>query len=82
MQNNVNPKMHPCNHKSPCYDASMINPMDTKSLRPAREKARLTRAQLAEAAGVKESTIWRIENGKVDPVSAAWRKIIKALGGK
>ncbi len=57
----------------------MINPMDTKSLRPAREKARLTRAQLAEAAGVNETTIWRIETGKVDPVSGPWRKIVAAM---
>lgn len=58
----------------------MIDPLDPRTLRPAREAARLTRAELAVAAQVNETTILRIEKGFVDPrLDGTWAPIVRAL---
>lgn len=58
----------------------MIDPLDPKTLKPAREKAKLSRALLAEKAGVNETTVMRIENGDVDPrLDGTWAPIVRAL---
>lgn len=58
----------------------MIDPLDPKSLKPAREAAGLSRADLAEAARVNETTIMRIEKGDVDPrLDGTWAPIVRAL---
>lgn len=58
----------------------MIDPLNTRSLRKAREKAGLTRAELAALASVNETTILRIERGEVDPrLDGTWAPIVKAV---
>lgn len=58
----------------------MLDLMDPKTLQAARDAAGLSRAELASRAGVNEATIWRIENGKLDPkVTATWSRIVTAL---
>lgn len=60
----------------------MIDPLDPKTLKPAREAAKLTRGKLAELAGVNETTILRIESGGVDPrLDGTWAPIVRALQG-
>ena len=44
-----------------------------------RERRRLTQGELAKAAGVSQSTIAHIENGKKDPSLASLKKIASAL---
>jgi transcriptional regulator with XRE-family HTH domain len=51
------------------------------AIRSARSRAGLTRAQLAEKAGIPRLTIWRIETGMTpDPRSDTLRRIATALG--
>lgn len=65
------------------YTAHMIDPLDPSTLKPAREAAHLTRAELAEKAGVHETTILRIESGGVDPrVDGTWAPIVRALAAQ
>ncbi len=45
-----------------------------------RERRNLTQADLAKAAGVSQSTIAHIENGKKDPSLSTLKKIAEALG--
>lgn len=60
----------------------MIDPLDPKSLKPAREGVNLSRADLAKLAGVNETTILRIENGDVDPrLDGTWAPIVRAING-
>ena len=64
----------------------MIDPLDLNSLKPAREAAGLSRAELADLAGVDETTVLRIERGLdnkgVDPrLHSTWAPIVKALQG-
>lgn len=61
----------------------MIDPLDPSSLKKAREDAKLTRAELAALSHVHETTILRIENGKVDPrLDGTWVPLVRALSGK
>lgn len=58
----------------------MIDPLDPKTLKPAREGANISRARLAALAGVNETTILRIENGDVDPrLDGTWAPIVRVL---
>lgn len=58
----------------------MIDPLRPQSLGPARVKLSLTRAQLSGRTGIHETTIMRIESGKVDPrVGGTWSKLVQAL---
>lgn len=58
----------------------MIDPLDPKTLEPARKDAKLSRADLAKMADVNETTILRIESGKVDPrIDGTWAPIVRAL---
>lgn len=67
--------LHICIYRSP-----MIDPLDPRTLRPARQVANLSRAKLAELAGVNETTIMRIEKGNVDPrLDGTWAPIVRAL---
>lgn len=57
-----------------------IDPLNPKSLKPAREGANLSRAKLAELAGVNETTVMRIENSEVDPrLDGTWVPIVRVL---
>lgn len=49
-------------------------------IRKARKEAKLTQPQLAEASGVPQSYISRVENGKLSPSHVAVEKLAKALG--
>lgn len=58
----------------------MIDPLDIRTLLPAREAVGLSRAELAERAGVNETTILRIENGKTDPrTDGTWAKLVREV---
>lgn len=58
----------------------MLDPLDPKTLKKAREGAGLTRAKLAELSKVDESTVFRLEMGATDPrLSATWAPIVRAL---
>ncbi|WP_374412697.1 helix-turn-helix domain-containing protein [Novosphingobium colocasiae] len=60
----------------------MLDPLDPSTLRSAREEANLSRAQLATASGVHETTIMRIEKGEVDPkLDGTWAPLARALMG-
>lgn len=48
-------------------------------LKAQRARLGLTQAQLAEAAGVSQSLIARIEGGKVDPSYSTLRAVVEAL---
>lgn len=62
---------------------SMIDPLDPRSLQAARQAAKLSRAELAEAAKVSETTILRIEKGEVDPqLNGTWAPIVRALAAR
>ncbi len=62
--------------------ASMIDPLDPKTLRKAREDANLSRAELASRSNVNTTTIMRIENGDVDPrLDGTWAPIVRVLQG-
>lgn len=62
------------------YRKIMIDPLNPRTLQTAREAAKLTRAQLAEAAKVNETTILRIERGEVDPrLDGTWAPIVRTL---
>jgi transcriptional regulator with XRE-family HTH domain len=48
-----------------------------KTLREARD---MTRAQLAELAGISREYVWHLEAGVSDPTVGTLQKIAKALG--
>ena len=52
------------------------------TLKRAREKRRLTFAQLAEKSGVHKATVARIERGEVEPMHATVNALEDALGLK
>ncbi len=49
-------------------------------LRWARRRAGMTQRQLAERAGVPQSTIGRIESGATDPRLSTLRQLLRACG--
>lgn len=58
----------------------MLDPLDPRTLKPARDAAGLSRADLATLAKVSETTIMRIEKGEVDPrLDGTWAPIARAL---
>lgn len=59
---------------------AMIDPLDPSTLERARKAAKLSRADLAAAVGVHQTTILRIENGGVDPrVDGTWAPLVRYL---
>jgi DNA-binding XRE family transcriptional regulator len=48
-------------------------------LRDARQRAALSQADLAHAAGVARSTVVRLEQGEPDPLPSTVRKLAQAL---
>jgi predicted transcriptional regulator len=62
------------------YAAHMIDPLDPRTLEPARKAAGLSRSELARRADVNETTILRIEKGDVDPrLDGTWAPLVRAL---
>jgi predicted transcriptional regulator len=58
----------------------MLDPLNPRTLEPARKAAGLSRADLASMAQVSETTILRIEKGEVDPrLDGTWAPIARAL---
>lgn len=58
----------------------MIDPLNPSTLKEARENAGLSRGELAELSEVHETTIGRIENGKVDPrLRDTWAPLVRAI---
>ena len=51
-----------------------------RTLRHARRRARLTQRQLAEAAGVPQSTVARIEAGTTMPRVDTFERLLEACG--
>ena len=49
-------------------------------LRQARRRADLTQRDLAERAGLPQSTIGRIEAGSIDPRASTLRRLLRACG--
>src|SRR5436309_15783815 len=49
-------------------------------LREARRRAGLTQRELAERAGLPQSTIGRIEAGSIDPRASTLRRLLRACG--
>jgi transcriptional regulator with XRE-family HTH domain len=49
-------------------------------LRHSRNRAALTQRQLASAAGVPQSTIGRIETGRINPTLDTLRHLLRATG--
>jgi len=49
-------------------------------LRQARRRADLTQRDLAERAGLPQSTIGRIEAGAIDPRATTLRRLLRACG--
>lgn len=47
---------------------------------PARSRANLTQAELAEKMGTSQSAIARLESGKAKPTLATLRRLAKATG--
>ena len=65
------------------YHGFMIDPLDPRTLQPAREAAKLSRADLAALAKVNETTIMRIEKGDVDPrLDGTWVPLVRALANR
>ena len=50
-----------------------------KKVREARERAFLSKRELADEAGLDRSTVWRIEDGITEVYPRTIRKIAKAL---
>jgi len=53
--------------------------IDGKKVREARERAFLSKRELADEAGLDRSTVWRIEDGITEVYPRTIRKIAKAL---
>jgi len=50
-----------------------------EKIKKAREKARLTRKQLADKVGITEGGLFKIEKGERGPLFETVEKILKAL---
>jgi predicted transcriptional regulator len=62
------------------YGHAMVDPLDPRTLQAARVAAGLSRADLAKASSVSETTIMRIEKGEVDPrLAGTWAALVRAL---
>jgi len=62
------------------YSGHMIDPLNPRTLEPARKAAGLSRSDLAKIADVNETTIMRIEKGEVDPrLDNTWAPLVRAL---
>lgn len=58
----------------------MSNALTPATLRETRQKVGITMASLAEQSGVHQTTISRIERGKVDPrFSETWAPIVRVI---
>lgn len=58
----------------------MFDPLNPRTLEPARKSIGLSRAALADLAKVSETTILRIEKGEVDPrLDGTWAPIARAI---
>lgn len=58
----------------------MFDPLNPRTLEPARKSKGLSRAALADLAKVSETTILRIEKGEVDPrLDGTWAPIARAI---
>ena len=56
--------------------------IDAYNLREARKSARLTQVQLAQAMGVSQNRVSRMENGDLSTMSIdSVRRYVEALGG-
>ena len=51
-----------------------------KKIRMRRNTLRITQPHLAEMAGISESTLHRIENGKANPTIKVLNQIVEILG--
>ncbi len=51
-----------------------------KKIRERRNTLRITQPHLAEMAGISESTLHRIENGKANPTIKVLNQIVEILG--
>ena len=51
------------------------------TLRELRLRAGLTQKELGKRSGIRQNTIWRIEQGKSKPRELTWRALLKALSG-
>lgn len=51
-----------------------------KKIRERRNTLRITQPHLAEMAGISESTLHRIENGKANPTIKVLNQIVDILG--
>ena len=57
--------------------------IDAYSLREARKAAHLTQVQMAQAMGVSQNRVSRMENGEMGIMSLdSLRRYVEALGGK
>ena len=51
-----------------------------KKIRERRNTLRITQPHLAEMAGISESTLHRIENGKANPTIKVLNQIVEIIG--
>lgn len=51
-----------------------------KKIRERRNTLRITQPHLAEMAGISESTLYKIENGKANPTIKVLNQITEILG--
>ena len=51
-----------------------------KKIRERRNTLRITQPHLAEMAGISESTLYKIENGKANPTIKVLNQIVEILG--
>ncbi len=51
-----------------------------KKIRERRNTLRITQPHLAEMAGISESTLYKIENGKANPTIKVLNQIAEILG--
>lgn len=57
----------------------MHTPTDGPKFRALRKRHRITLAALSEDSGLDTSTIYRIEEGLVDPKMGTWSRLIASL---
>ena len=56
-----------------------LDPLKPETLAAARKARDVKRIRLAELSGIDQTTIWRIENGKVSTSVETWAQIVNAL---